>query len=614
MPTREGKTNADSPRAWAWKFRDYVIQSLNEDKPFDRFITEQLAGDELVARPHQTDLSPNAIECLTATGFLRMAADGTGSGADDEASRNQTLGDTLKIVSSAFLGLTLECAQCHDHRYDPIPQRDYFQMRAIFEPALNPKQWRKPSERLISLYTKDEQALAQAIETEAQAVLAEKAALQKRSIAEALDKEVTRFPEALRQPLVEARMKEAGKRTASEKDLLKRFPSVNITAGNLYQYNQKAANKLKEFDARAAKIRAKKPYHAYIRSLTEPKADAKLAKTYRFHRGDYRQPVGEPLHPAALTVSAPPGHRFEVPHPNHNASHSSGRRLAFARWLTSGKHPLVARVLVNRVWMHHFGKGLVGTPGDFGVLGERPTHPEVLDWLAAEFMANGWSLKQLHRVILRSTVFRQGSVSSFSWATTDGYAKAPVRRLDAETLRDAILAVSGTLDRTFFGQPVPVKKNDAGQFGIGAPRRSVYATVRRSQPVTFLHSFDAPVMVSNCVRRDTSNVATQALMVMNGTFHHTSAEAFAKRVLRDTQQQVRQQDHQNKPVIQRAFHLAYGRPATADEIQRSQRFLAEQERHHRAAHPKAIQEEARLFALTSFCHALISSNETLYVD
>ncbi len=571
----EGATNADTPRAWAWQYRDYVIRAFNADKPFDQFIREQLAGDERVPRPHK-NLSPNQIELLTATGFLRMAADGTGSGANDEASRNQTLADTLQIVSSAFLGLTLECAQCHDHRYDPIPQQDYFQLRAVFEPALNPKHWKTPAQRLVSLYTDDDHAAAAKVEAEASSILKEKSTLQDRYIEEALRKEVSRFPENLRESLFTARMTPANKRTPIQKELLQKHPSANITGGNLYQYNQKAANELKEFDKRAANVRERKPYHAYLRAITEdPEANV---ETRLFHRGDHRQPVGDVLQPAALRITAQPGNRFTIPH-------GPGRRTAFAQWLTSGKHPLVARVLANRVWMHHFGRGLVGTPGDFGVLGERPTHPELLDYLADELMTNGWSLKKLHRLILRSTVYRQASVSD----RVHAYDHFSMQRLDAETLRDRVLAVSGLLDTTFFGPPIAVSENDAGQFSIKAPRRSLYATARRTQPITFLQSFDAPVMETNCNRRETSNAATQALMIMNGSFHLESAKQFAQRVSRLAGESSAEQ-------VAHAFMLAYGRPARSVEIKRSIAFLSEGA------------------TLEQLCHALLSSNEMLYVD
>ena len=267
---------------------------------------------------------------------------------------------------------------------------------------------------------------------------------------------------------------------------------------------------------------------------------------------------------------------------------TTGRRSAFARWLTSGRHPLVARVIVNRIWMHHFGEGLVATPGEFGVLGARPTHPELLDYLAHQFMESGWKVKHLHRLILRSTVYRQSSVAS---STTAGhrFAKWPLQRLDAETLRDRTLVASGVLIRTQFGAPIPVKENDAGQYSIDSNRRSIYAQVRRTKPITLLQSFDAPDMKTNCNRRETSNAATQALVVMNGDFHLAQAKNFAKKV-RDAGGDVDAQ-------IKRAFVRAYCRPPTEEEVRRSRSFLASEG-----------------VTLELFCHALLSSNEFLYVN
>ncbi|MCB1245585.1 MAG: DUF1549 domain-containing protein, partial [Verrucomicrobiae bacterium] len=191
-----GYSNADADRPWAYKFRDYVIKSLNDGKPFDQFIHEQLAGDEMVPPPH-ANLSAEQIEKLVATGFFFFVADGTGSGSNDDTARNQTIADTIKIVSTSLLGLSVGCAQCHDHRYDPIPQKDYYQLRAVFEPALNWKQWRTPQQRLITLYTDEDRSKAAEIEAKAQEIAAEKAQKQASYIAEALDKELQKYDAAL---------------------------------------------------------------------------------------------------------------------------------------------------------------------------------------------------------------------------------------------------------------------------------------------------------------------------------------------------------------------------------------------------------------------------------
>ncbi len=515
----EGGTDADAERPWAWRYRDYVVHSFNADKPFDQFIIEQLAGDEL-AGPQNGDLTDEQIELLTATGFLRTAADGTGSGANNPEGQNQVIADTIKIISTSLLGLSVGCAQCHDHRYDPIPQTDYFAIRATLEPALDWQSWKTPPQRQVSLYTAADHALAAEIEAEAQKVVAERTEKQTQFMAEALAKELGKYEEPLRTELRTAYETPAAERTDEQKALLKEYPSVNISPGVLYQYNQAAADELKKFDAQIAEIQAKKPPHEYLRALVEPANHAPVTKL--FHRGDYRSPKFD-VEPASLTVTAPENER-PIFSADDTELPSTGRRLAFAKWLTNGRHPLVARTIVNRVWLHHFGRGLVGTPSDFGKLGTPPSHPELLDWLADEFMASGWRLSHLHKLIMTSTVYRQSSVKTPPLAELDPenryYTRKPLIRLEAEALRDRMLATTGRLDRTLFGKPLPIKEDDAGQVIVDENqlRRSLYIQQSRSRPVALMQAFDAPVMQINCEQRQSSTVATQSLMLMNGSF------------------------------------------------------------------------------------------------
>ena len=526
----EGYTTNDAERPWTWRFRDYVIRSFNEDKPFDRFLVEQLAGDEL-AGPIEGDLTPEQIELLTATGYLRMAADGTGSGADNPESRNQVMADTLKIVSTSLLGLSIGCAQCHDHRYDPIPQTDYYALRAVFEPALDWQAWRSPQQRRVSLYTEADRARAAEIEAEAQTIAAEKAEKQSEYMAQALDKELEKYEEPLRTQLREAYETEGGLRSEEQKALLKQYPSVNISPGVLYQYLPEAAEDLKTYDARIAEVRGKKTPEEFLRVLSEPAGHS--PETRLFHRGDHQQPQ-QVVAPAGLTVASPEGAQ-QVFAGNNEELPTTGRRLAWARWLTGGSHPLAARVIVNRIWMHHFGQGIVGTPADFGRLGTAPSHPELLDYLADEFMSQGWSMKALHRLILTSTAWRQSSYRDPERDAIDPenrfYWRKSILRLEAESLRDRMLASAGRLDPTLFGPPVPIKEDDTGQVIIDGAngRRSLYIRVRRSQPVAMLQAFDAPVMQINCERRPVSTVATQSLMLMNSEGILGLAEELAMR-------------------------------------------------------------------------------------
>jgi len=599
---------ADDPvRPYAYKYRDYVVRSLNADKPFDRFVIEQLAGDELVPAG-EGDLSPERIEALVATGFLRMAADGTAqSSADPEGTRNQVVADTIQVVSSSLLGLTVACARCHDHRYDPIPQSDYYRLRAVFEPALDCKTWRTPPQRLVSLSTAAERERAAAIEAETQAIAAERAEKQKAYMAAALEMELAKHPEELREALRAAYQTPDAERTPEQKKLLAERPSVNITPGVLYQYDQKAADDLKTYDARIAEVRAKKPVEDFVAALTEPVNHA--PPTHLFHRGDYRQPLAA-VGPGDLTVSAPEGVATDLPAENP-ALPTTGRRLAYARRLVSGEHPLVARVIANRVWMHHFGRGIVGTPSDFGRLGERPTHPELLDWLADEFVRGGWSFKHLHRVVMLSAAYRQSSNRDATREAVDSdgrlYSRMTVRRLDAEIARDRLLAASGTLVERLYGPPVPVKADDAGRIiPDGADvRRSLYLQVRRTQPLPILAAFDLPVMEVNCERRASSTVATQSLMLMNGDFLLGQARAMAERVRRETA--TESADPLARQAVG-AWRIGYGREPDGDELRLATAFLAET----KAA--SASTPDPELQALTSLCQTVLGSNEFLHVD
>lgn len=532
----EGRTSSDAPRPWAYKYRDYVIDAFNQDLPLDQMLHQQLAGDEL-AGSVVDELTAEQARLLTATGFLRMAADGTGSGDNSPEARNQVVADVVQIISSSLLGLSFACAQCHDHRYDPISHTDYFALRAVFEPALDWQAWKTPQQRYVSLYTQAERQQAADIEAQAKELVVQREAKQKKYLAEALDKELQKFEEPLRGELRSAYETPAGERSEEQKTLLTKHPSVNITPGVLYQYNQAAADDLKQDADRIAALRAQKPAEHFIRALTE--TPGHVPETKLFHRGDHRQPKQSVL-PAAPTVLCPEDdyHPFPADDPELP---TSGRRLAFARWLTSPENPITARVLVNRIWMHHFGRGLVETPADFGRLGAQPTHPELLDWLASELMAQDWSLKRLHRVILLSTAYRQSAQredAKQALDDTNHYLwRQSVKRLEAEIVRDRMLSASGQIDRSMFGPAVPAKEDDTGQVVVegDSGRRSLYIQQRRSQPVAILQAFDAPVMEINCERRPSSTVATQSLMLMNGAFALDSARLLAQRALRESE-------------------------------------------------------------------------------
>ena len=628
----EGVTDTDVVRNDAYKYRDYVIHAMNQDQRFDEFIQEQLAGDEMVTPPYQ-EMDATAIRRLTATGFLRMAADGTGSD-NQPAVRNQVVADTLKIVSTSLLGLTVGCAQCHNHRYDPISQADYYRLRAIFEPAFNWQDWRTPSKRRITLYTDADRKAAAEIEKQAKVVEADRAKKQEEYIEATFQRELAKLPEALRPMIVAARNVAADKRTDDQKKLLKNNPTVNVTAGSLYLYDKKAADDLKKYSDKATEIRKTKPAEEFVRATWEP-VGKELPVTHRFERGDFEQPK-EAVEPAGLGILG--REQASIPSKNSELA-TSGRRLAYAQWLTSNEHPLLARVLVNRVWMHHMGRGIVQTPGDFGFLGVLPTHPQLLDWLATEFMQQGWSLKQLHRLIVTSTVYRQSSIRSQALDAVDRdnrfYGAMSMRRLEAEALRDSILAVSGMLNEQADGKPVPVMADRDGQWVIGKEnlnagrpgpvlpmlgqefRRSLYIQVRRSRPLAVLSTFDLPRMDPNCTVRASSTVAPQALMLMNSDFVTRQARYFAQRLQKEIPDDMPAQ-------VKKAWKLVFAQSAPPAEVASAVQFLQQQAQQFEKQAADGNKEEKKdraaekkkheLAALASFCHALLSSNQFLYVE
>ena len=559
----EGDGNVDTVRPYIYKYRDYVIRSLNADKPLNQFLIEQLAGDELAKLPYK-DMSPETTELLIATGFLRMAADPTASGqGDPDTSRNLVVADTIKIVSSSLLGLSVGCAQCHDHRYDPIPQADYYRLRAVFEPALNVKSWVIPRDRVISMYTEAQRAKAAEVEAEAGKLQAAYNEKQAKLVEEAFEKALEKFPAEQRDALRTAFKTPDDKKTDEQKQLVATNPGLRVDPGVLYQFNEAASNELKKDMAVIQAKRGEKPVEDFISVLTEPAGEPPVTSV--FHRGDHRQPTIA-VKPGDLTIAAPAGQRFEIP--DHDASlTSSGRRLAWAKHLVDGQHPLLGRVLANRIWLHHFGRGIVDTPGEFGILGTRPTHPELLDWLADELPRQGWSLKRMHKLLMTSSVYRQSSErTDASMVDSDGslYSRYSVRRLEAEIVRDRMLATCARLDRKQFGPPVEVVEDFAGQVHVkdDSARRSVYIQSRRSKPVSLLTAFDAPVMAVNCDRRTTSTVAPQSLMLMNGDFTLKQAEHLAKRLRAETNgdldRELTQPFNERFPSSQLAWQYGYG--------------------------------------------------------
>jgi hypothetical protein len=637
-----GYAETDSPRPHAWRYRDYVIRAFNEDKSWNDFIVEQLAGDELAGVTVENAVAKAADThvqvLLAATGFLQMAPDGTGDEIPDaKLARNQTIAETIKIVSSSLLGLSVGCAQCHDHRYDPISQVDYYRLRAIFDPAMDWQNWRRPNERLVSLYSAEDRKKADAIEIDARKIDEGANQMRKDFLEKVFEKELAKLPEDIRETIKTARNTPGNKRTPEQIALFKKFPSADVQ-GALDLYDPEANKKVTAKQDEANKLRATKPKEPFVLATTE--RAGKVPDTFLFNRGDHEQPK-QKVTPGELEILQGCAARTGLNFPSPTNKASSGRRLAYARYLTSGQHPLTARVLVNRFWLEHFGRGLVNSPADFGAQGERPTHPELLDFLASEFVANGWKLKPLHRLIMTSTAYRQSSRNDASLrADPDNrlYGRWKLRRIDAETVRDSLLTVSGKLNDERFGPPMPVARDEAGRvltgeqktngnndpvivqsIGEKAFKRSIYGEVKRSYPLTVLEAFDEPVMTPNCAARETSTVAPQALLMLNDTFVAQQSQYFAERLQTETPGDLRAQ-------IARAWKLAYDTPPSEKELTSSLLYLAEQTERIRARvavlkdskdakkDDKSISRDPETLALASLCQALVSANRFLYVE
>ncbi len=444
---------------------------------------------------------------------------------------------------------------------------------------------------------------------------------------EIFEKELAVVPEEVRvagRAAWQQYVKDAKQLTQEQKDLLEAYPRLKVTAGSgilnlfLTKYDRQAelAKMLEDNAKKAAAVRARKPKEEFVRALVE--FPGKAPETRLFKRGDYLQPA-EVVTPGDLLVLGAPPLEFPLDDP---ALPTTGRRHALAKRLTDGKHPLVPRVLVNRFWMHHFGRGLVATPGDFGKQGERPTHPELLDWLADEFVKGGWDLKKLHRLIMTSSVYRQGSGRSAKGDAIDAGNELlwhmPVRRLEAETIRDTILAITGKLNAKQFGPAVPVALDENQQVivGDGKPsadgrefRRSIYVQMRRSLPAYLLNVFDAPQMEPNCEIRNASTVAPQSLLLMNSRFIVEQAEHFAGRVRREAGDDLCGQ-------ILHGWRLAFGTAPRESELLEMLAYLKKQNGvlTARAAAKKDTKTDIRTQALASFCQVLLASNRMLYVD
>ncbi|HXJ73783.1 MAG TPA: DUF1549 and DUF1553 domain-containing protein, partial [Candidatus Dormibacteraeota bacterium] len=503
----------DGEKPYAWRYRDYVVKAFNQDKPYDQFVREQIAGDEL---------EPTTPESLIATGFQRLGV------WDDEPDDKRMaefdeLDDILSTTATTFLGITLGCARCHEHKFDPIPQADYYKLLAFF---------RNVSPYENARYTLDSPnylPLARRGEVDAWS--------------KEHDSKLTRLQEQLK--------------GATNGELKKRL------SGDL----ERAKGDRAPFEwALGVRERGPKPLPTHV-----------------LLRGNAGNP-GPEVEPAFLSVLG--GERPSVA--SLSDGRSCGRRRALADWVTSVDNPLTARVIANRIWQHHFGRGIAKTTSDFGRAGTPPTHPQLLDWLASELIAQGWSLKKLHKIILQSATYRMSSRAEQPAAVVldpgnDLFWRQNMRRLEAEAVRDTILAISGQLNLTMGGRGFFPRLSGEALAGQSRPgldwerstpadrsRRSLYAYVRRTMPVPVFEAFDYNNTAAPLSERPVTTVAPQALLLLNDQFMRAQAAAFAQRLQKTGAASSAQ-------PIERAFQLALGRDPTPAELGVAREFLAQQQ-------------------------------------
>jgi hypothetical protein len=786
-----GYFSADTDRPLAYRYRDYVIRSINADKPFDRFIREQLCGDELVRFRPGEPVQPEEIDLLEATHFLRNGQDGTDIGVQEpeafEIDRRAALEAVVQVTATSLLGLSVHCARCHDHKYDPITQKEYYQLQAVFFPAFNPQDWINPRDRVIFAYLPGEKEHWEQRDSD----LKQQLALLKddyftwvnanREPAEVLFEEVfgegweSRWsatapgddkasdeiaingaePNSARvqegtlrviagsgeawlsttqafdwtpdengdwiqatfdlvdnkvsggpaerigyniavhdfddsgphdggnilidgnpttatniyrdypgddqtsagsigvQGYVPGRnygvrvtnMGEGSYRLEHIVDGLPDSATLNLTAADLpaggfsffycvnrsfvvdnVRIERSTASKNATVDVtaiRRALEERRTEYETKRRELAAqrtPEPGRPIAwvsdKSGRapvvpfLTRGLYHLRDGDVL-PGALATLSEPGEEYTAPTIAPDAA-TTGRRTAFADWLlrpNSRPSALMARVHVNRVWRQYFGRGIVATTDNLGIGGSPPSHPELLEELAAGFIADGWSQKALHRRIVTSAVYRQSSAPRPDGLARDGdnqlWWRWPVRRLEAEIVRDSMLAVAGQLDPQQYGPYVPAKQTAIGEVVAdeqvpGALRRSVYLQQRRSQTLSFMKVFDAPSIATVCTTRPSSTVPLQSLALLNSDFAIARAEAFAGRLLTETDGTPRQ-------LVRRAWRTATGRDPTEKEAAVAEEFVETQ----RALYSG---DSANRWAVADFCQMLLASNAFLYVE
>ncbi len=580
----------DEFRPQAWRYRDYVVRSLNADKPYDQFVLEQLAGDELVPEYPETAADQDR---LTATGFLRIGPydNSAVKFGEEDRCHAQVMSDIVETTSAAFLGLNFSCCRCHDHKTDPLTQQDYYRLRGCFESIA-------PNDRLLLDLAPQQRTIAREV-----------------GQIEALQAKLAEMKVQPTQRAMDLKIKVLG---PDDQNFLTEYfkDRTNVNLKGRYKNLKHRIDPTEAEIVAALREEEKAPYNqvtAQIEELHKKRSQAQAGflvtehtssplPTRLLRQGDFTQPR-EVVPPGVPSI-------FD-PNPINSAKpvrqHSSGVRSAFVKWLFGEKNPLTARVMVNRLWQFHFGTGLQASASDFGFAGTKPTHPGLLDWLAAEFRRQGWSIKKMHRLIVESATYRQALGSETS-AQPEVLAGRVPQRLSAEALRDSMLHVSGILLPCEGGPPrwpkLPTEvlntnpgllvENDEKTRGWypSPPEtlnvRSIYLVAKRSLRLPMLETFDQPESNQSCARRIVSTVAPQALVLLNDDFTVQVSQAFADRLTREAAAT-------QESLIRRAYELALQREPDAEELASCQEFMG-------------------THTLPELCRTILNLNEFSYVD
>ncbi len=567
----------DEVRPDMWRYRDYVIRSLNSDVPYDRFIKDQLAGDELY---------PASADALIATGFNLLGPDMTDA-ANQAKRRQNTLDDMTETAGLVFLGMTIGCARCHDHKFEAIPQTDFYRLEAFFASA----QFRRdlpiagPAER--AAYEKNSRAYQKLIDPTVKALRA----LEEPYRRKLHDERLAKVSEESRR----AYLTPAAQRTPRQRDQA-------TTTARLIAVSPKQLEAIIPAPVKARQ----RDLHAVLKRLERHKPalppvamglhDGPAARTFLLQRGELGNPGAE-MQPG-IPVVFTPGQR---PLPLPGAANQNRARLA--DWIAAPDNPLTARVMVNRLWQHHFGRGIVATASDFGVRGERPSHPGLLDWLAREFVTQGWSIKRMHKLMLLSATYQQSTAAKVQRPEAAAAVSTDTanellshmnrRRLEGEIIRDSLLALSGRLNSRSGGPgvlpplPAPVQGWKPSANPSEHVRRSIYIFARRNMRFPFLDAFDLPDSNLTCPKRERSTTAPQALVLLNSGDVVKAANDLAERVGRTAKS--------TDERITLIYRLALGRRPALSELEWSREFL-------------------RASPLGELCRAVFNLNEFVYLD